>query len=437
MRFRNVTATALTALLVAGMALTGSTVAQARPAPSASGAKVAAEWERALQERWGLPDIVPVAKGLLATGRKFPQTDGGLSYDGATMTYTQHIVAGSAKSAALTSTIRTEFAKATAGSNLRLEFKKATYTWTSLLGVFTDLKSPETAKTLPAALRPGLSMTVRSARNRVVVHVGKHLKDPQVRQFFDRPEWKGRVVLDDVVMVKEENRRTDSPSNGWSGGAAMCLRDNDTKDNTECGAVSEPTAADCTAGFSYVKGGHLWMLTAKHCVQGEPAANDNGFRRYLNPRYTIGSVAGAEYGKADAAIIRQSTYGYNNRIWNGGYYADEQLEVTAADYETPAVGTAIRTNGANTGVQTGFVADSYVTCEGDSGASVNGVNSTGGDSGGPYTKANTSTPVQGDQTAMGIHQCGSRGADGRPTWERTYTTLKGVQASIGGYVKTY
>lgn len=452
-RFRHVTGSALTLLLLAGVAMTGTTAAQVRSTerqPAESGAQAAAgpadlsrlkpaEWERALQKRWGLRDIVPVSKALLAAGSKDPQTDGGLSYDGETLTYTQHIVGNSLRSKALTSAARTGFAEATAGSNLKLEFTKATYTWTSLLAAFTDLQAPEVAKTLPEALLPGLSMTVHSERNRVVVHVGTHLKDPQVRQFFDRPAWKGRVVLDGTAMVKEENRRTDSPSNGWSGGAAMCLRDNDTKDNPECAATWAPTSAKCTAGFSYVKGGQLWMLTAKHCVQGRSVANANGYRRYLNPRYTIGTIASAVHaaGDVDASIIRQSTYGYNNLIWDGGLYGEKQLEVTAADYETPVVGTAIRTNGANTGTQTGFVAFPHVTCDGTPGASVRGITSTGGDSGGPYTTANTATPVQGDQTAMGIHMCGTGGADGRPTWERTYTTLKDAQKALGGYVKTY
>jgi hypothetical protein len=84
-------------------------------------------------------------------------------------------------------------------------------------------------------------------------------------------------------MFQAENRRNDSPSNGWNGGTAMC---SSSTGNCTSSAPAGDTAY-CTTGLKWVLGGHVRLATAGHCFNYV-----SEFYRYSSPRYGIATPAG-------------------------------------------------------------------------------------------------------------------------------------------------
>ncbi|MCM3556041.1 S1 family peptidase, partial [Janibacter melonis] len=270
------------------------------------------------------------------------------------------------------------------------------------------------------------------------IDAGNRADDPDVIAYFDK-HWPNQITLTNTqpAQPEAEGRRSDSPSNGWNGGVAMC-----TKNSGEpCNNSSYPDRAGCTGGFSYIRNGQRGMLTAGHCVRSltsHPAAplSEFGWRRYSDPRYTTGHNGTAEWtAGSDSAVIRQDTYSYRNWIWIGGRYGTEEREITAVEY-WPQLGDEVYFSGGNTGWQGGAVAASYVShCSDLPTRYVSGLETMGGDSGSPVVMQNTDSSPTGDYKAAGIHVCGPADAL-EPGW-RHMVIMGTINSTLGGYPATW
>lgn len=269
-----------------------------------------------------------------------------------------------------------------------------------------------------------------------VIDAGGRATDQSVTAYFSQ-RWPNKVTLSSAspAQLEAEGRRTDSPSNGWNGGIAMCTKGGSGE---PCNSSDAPDRAGCTGGFAYIRNGRRGMLTAGHCVRtlnSHPSVplKEFSYRRYLEPRYTIGHNGTAEWtGHSDSAFIRQDTYPYRNWIWIGGRYGTEEREITATKY-WPQEGDKLYLSGGNTGWQSGAVASDRVSrCYGLPTRLVSGLATMGGDSGSPLVTPNTDSAVSGDYKAVGIHVCG--GATGG--W-RHMVAMGTINSTLGGYPATY
>lgn len=398
--------------------------------------------ERDTRARLGVDDIRVVSEAVAdaASGESSSSSrttdatalstdfDGGLTYDDFTLTFTQWIVAAEG-SDAVRADARKAFEETAGDSNLTLKIATTTVSQQELENIGRSLI--EAYRTDPAWPR-GMPLTGAPdpATGTYMLEAGELASDSSVSSYFARG-WPGQVTLSSEApaQLEAEGRRTDSPSNGWNGGVAMCS----VASGEPCAKSSAPDVAGCTGGFAYITNGRRGMLTAGHCVN--PYA-DFAWRRYSEPRYTIGHNSSAETtSRSDSAFIRQSTYPYRNWIWIGGRYGTGQREITATEY-WPRSGDKVYFSGGNTGWQSGQVAASYVTlCEGMPTRFVSGLKTMGGDSGSPVVMPNTDTTTTGDYKAVGIHVCGK----GQPLVEgwRRMTIMGTINSTLGGYPATY
>lgn len=431
---RTAVAAVIGLLAVIGLVTTASGTAQQ---PARQDAELAAAEfddeaaQRALVEMWGLEDIAVVPRALRAAAQQTPQAYGGMSYAPESLTYTVWVVPGAPGSEDIRARTTQAFSTVADGSNIRLKFgetrissEHADRVEKEILNAYhTDTKWPS---------KLSLSGEYLANRGGFLLEAGELATDPAVVSYF-KSKWGDDVILStsNPSAPEAENRRADSPSNGYNGGLAICPYES----TTQCVPGSDPDLdlTWCTGGFKWNFGGVPYLLTAGHCLDDPPGSGN--WYRYATPRYSVGVASTVNElfssGVLDAGIVRSSARTYRNWIWIDGKFGEREREITGSDYSLEE-GEAIWFSAGNSGWQSGTIAnDRGSWCNGMRTRSIDGVISQDGDSGSPYVKYNVESPESGDYLALGVHVCGT-GADLTTGW-RKMTTVADVNAELGGY----
>lgn len=174
--------------------------------------------------------------------------------------------------------------------------------------------------------------------------------------------------------------------------------------------------ANCTAGFAFIKNGVVFQSTAGHC-------NDEGDNHWYHGT-SRAWVFSADYQSigVDAALMGGWTdydpskdLGGPN-VWFGQPINTTNYDpITGANSTGPPLGSAMYAGGANSGRVYGVVVDTSELCA-PSGLYYTLLDTTGGgsnnfpyilqgDSGGPVTRWNTSTPATDDHVAVALVGC--------------------------------
>lgn len=159
--------------------------------------------ERAWQQKWGVGDIGDVSRAIKDAADKRPAADGGLTYDAATLTFTQWFVDDATDADQARAEVQDAFDTVAKDSNLRLRFTTAAKSIDGVQRIGSNLAA---ASRRDPAWPDGLAMTGSPdpATGTYLIEAGDQADDPEVVAYFDR-HWPGQVTLSDTEPATQEN----------------------------------------------------------------------------------------------------------------------------------------------------------------------------------------------------------------------------------------
>jgi hypothetical protein len=161
-----------------------------------------ADVERAWQLKWGVADIGLVSDNLTRVAQSYPSADAGLSYDPATLTFTQWVVADSGEAESLRVAVGSAFDTAAGGSNLDLSFGSSPTPAGAAEPLMKSLRDAYRSDPLwPESV--DLTGEWSPKLGKFVIAAGEAHDDAAVLTYFER-HWPNLVLLTPEVAPKFE-----------------------------------------------------------------------------------------------------------------------------------------------------------------------------------------------------------------------------------------